>query len=430
MGGSGFVSDRAGERVRDRFGRRAFVRGAGMAALGLPSVAVVLDALAPHTADAALQEVRIGTVTSLTGERAENGKSEQLGAQMAVDEINQAGGVGGKFSLKFVVYDDETKVAIAAASAQKLVGDGVQTMLGTLFSTYDLAINPIIDKGKVVMIVWDNTSPKITLQNPYAFRILYTVPIQGYADAEFMATNLKLSTIATITDNANEGNTATTDRVVNVFTKKFGGKVVAQESFQLGDKDFKAQLTHIKPTAAPCLYISGSVQEVALIAKQCLEIGYKPTYLMGPDSWEDATIFTLAGTEMQQDFHSYYSTVLVSDDPDPDFQKWAKSFRTKYPNWAPGAGALEALSYDAVKVASWALGKAGRYNGDAMRQALMTLVNAPASSGIKGLVTSKSGLTFNSTRDAITPVTIAQLKNNKFTYYAKIQPTPEMAKSY
>jgi branched-chain amino acid transport system substrate-binding protein len=205
---------------------------------------------------------------------------------------------------------------------------------------------------------------------------------------------------------------------------------MARESFQLGDKDFKAQLTRIKPTAAPCLYISGSVQEVALIAKQCLEIGYKPKYLVGPDSWEDATIFKLAGKEMQQDFQSFYSTVLVNDDPDPDFQSWAKRFKAKYPDWESGAGALEALSYDAVKVAAWALAKAGKYNGEAMRQALMTLVNAPSASGIKGLVTSKTGLTFNNTRDAVTPVTIAQLKNNRFVFYTKILPTAETARPY
>lgn len=408
--------------------RRGFLAGAGALALAAPAATLMLDAAETPAAGATLQEVRLGQLVSYTGDLANYGLRCKRGAQMRIDEINQSGGVAGKFRLKYVPYDDESKVEIASAVAQKLVGDRIQMFLSTTASTFDIAINPVIKRGRVLMLVWGNTNPKITIENPYAFRDVYTALTQGYVDAWFMAEKLGQKKIATITDNSNVGNSSTTDRVVEVFTKKYRGAISAKESFQEGDKDFRAQLTRIKATGAECLYIAGFSAETALVAKQCLDVGYKPKYLVGNDSWDDPNMIKLAGKELQQDFQSYFTTALAADDPDPIFQNWAKKFKAKYPGETPST--VEAQGYDAVQIGAWALTKAGKYNGDAMRQALETLVNRPPQDGIKGLIMNPKGLTFNSTHDPIMAITVVQIKNDKFSYVAKINPGTDGTRSY
>lgn len=408
--------------------RRQFLEGGGALALAAPTAFLLLDAAKAPVAGAALQEVRLGQLVSFTGDLANYGLRCKRGAQMRIDEINQSGGVAGKFRLKYVPYDDESKVEIAAAVAQKLAGDRIQMFLSTTASTFDIAINPIIKRNRVLMLVWGNTNPKITLENPYAFRDVYTALTQGYVDAWFMAEKLGQKKIATLTDISNVGNSSTTDRVVEVFTKKYGGAIVAKESFQEGDKDFRAQLTRMKSTGAECLYIAGFSAEATLVAKQCLDVGYKPKYLMGNDSWDDPNMIKLAGKELQQDFQSYFTTALAADDPDPIFQSWANKFKAKYPGETPST--VEAQGYDAVQIGAWALAKAGKYDGEAMRQALETLVKRPPEEGIKGLIMNPKGLTFTSTHDPIMAITVVQIKNDQFSYIAKINPGTDGTRSY
>src|SRR5438132_14079419 len=94
--------------------RRQFLEGGGALALAAPTASLLLDAAKAPVAGATLQEVRLGQLVSFTGDLANYGLRCKRGAQMRIDEINQSGGVAGKFRLKYVPYDDESKVEIAA----------------------------------------------------------------------------------------------------------------------------------------------------------------------------------------------------------------------------------------------------------------------------------------------------------------------------
>lgn len=403
--------------------RRKFLQmvGGGVAAAGAAA------ALKPATANAgtALQEVPFGLVCSVTGPMALLGKKLINGAQMRIDEINAAGGVAKKFRLKLVNEDDEGKPEIAAAMAQKMASAKVQLVMTTSASTLDLAMNPTLKRGKIVMLISNNTNPRITLENEFAFRTCFTNRLEGWGSATFMYNNLKVRNLGIMRDMSNEGHTAIANSVRENFLK-LGGKVGADESYSGmsgAEKDFKPQLGKLKSAGVEAVMCAGYVQEGGLIVKQITEIGFKPKYIIGNNAWEDESLFKIAGKELQQDFESYITTFFASDDPDPDYQAWHKRYKARF-NIDPFA--YDALSYDTTTIGVWALEKAGKYDGDAMRNALMALVG-PKATPLKGLLTAKAGFSYDNNRDAIKPVVVNIIKNNTFSFAANMVPPPGVA---
>ncbi len=399
--------------------RRHFLQivGGGVAAAGAATVFKPCSVTA-----ASLQEVPFGLVCSVTGPMALLGKKLINGAQMRIDEINAAGGVAKKFRLKLVNEDDEGKPEIAAAMAQKMATAGVQVVMTTSASTLDLAMNPIIKRAKILMLISNNTNPRITAENEFAFRTCFTNRLEGWGCAAFLYKNLGVRNLGIMRDMSNEGFTNMADYANKNFVK-LGGKVGADESFSGmsgAEKDFKPQLGKLKLAGVEAVYVAGYVQEGGLIVKQMPEIGFKPKYVMGNNGWEDQSIFGIAGKELQQDFQSYLTTFFASDDPDPDYQAWAKRYRARF-NMDPFA--YDALSYDTTTIGAWALEKAEKYDGDAMRRALMALVG-PKATPLKGLLTAKAGFAYDDRRDAIKPVVIDIIKNNTFSFAANMVPPP------
>ena len=279
---------------------------------------------------------------------------------MAVEEINAAGGVNGQL-LEIIAEDDEGNPEKSVSAYKKLVTkDAVKYIVGSLTSGCTQAITQSAQAQKIVQIAPAATAPAITDAGNYVFRACFIDPFQGTVGGKFAAENLKAKTAAILYDIGNDYSVGLKENFDKEF-ERLGGKIVAQESYNTGDKDFNAQITKIKNVNPDVIYLPDYYGTVALIAKQLRAQGIaKP--IVGADGWDGLT--ENAGEEV---LNGYYSNHYATDSDSPAVQKFVGAFKNKYgkiPN------AFAALGYDSVYMLKDAIAKAGTTDGAAVRNAL------------------------------------------------------------
>ena len=206
-------------------------RLARIAALLLMSTALLISC--------AKQEdvIKIGEYGSLTGTTATFGISTKNGIDMAVEKVNQAGGLLGK-KVVVIVEDDQGKPEEAATAVKKLINqDKVIAILGEVASSRSKAGAPICQAAKIPMVSSASTNPDVTSIGDYIFRVCFIDPFQGTVMAKFCWNTLKVKTAAILTDVKNDYSVGLAEYFKKTF-QQLGGKVVAEESYSEGDIDF------------------------------------------------------------------------------------------------------------------------------------------------------------------------------------------------
>src|SRR5271157_2312832 len=202
--------------------------------------------------------IRIGVIAELTGDMPAVGESCKKAAEMAVKEINDAGGleVGDKkYKVDLFVEDNAGKAEQSASAAQKLITQQkVLAIVGPNATRYAIPASEIAESSKVVLITPWSTNPKTTLDaktdkpKKYVFRACFIDPFQGRVLAKFALDNLKTKKAAVLYDVASEYNKGIAEFFKSTYEEN-GGKIVAFETYTTNDKDFSAQLTKIKKAA-------------------------------------------------------------------------------------------------------------------------------------------------------------------------------------
>src|SRR6266545_7517102 len=144
--------------------------------------------------------IKVGEFASLTGKEATFGTSSHEGTQLAIEEINAAGGVLGK-KLQLLTEDDLTKAGEPATVVNKLISrDGVVAILGEVASSRSLEAAPICQANKIPMISPSSTNPKVTETGDFIFRVCFTDILQGKILASFANKTLHAKKVAVFTD--------------------------------------------------------------------------------------------------------------------------------------------------------------------------------------------------------------------------------------
>ena len=306
-------------------------------------------ALAATAAFAAPKAVKIGGVAPLSGPVAVYGVECKNGIDLAVEEINAAGGINGA-KIVFICEDDEGDAAKSVNAYKKLVSkDKARIVIGSLTSGCTLAITQLAQAQKVLQIAPAATAPAITDAGNFIFRTCFIDPFQGRVGGKFAADNLGCKKAAILYDIGNDYSVGLMENFEKEF-KAQGGSVVAKESYGTGDKDFNAQLTKIKAANPDVVYLPDYYGTVALIAKQLRAQGIN-TPIVGADGWDGLT--ENAGDEV---LNGYYSNHYAEDSTSPAVKKFVSAFQKKY-NKAPNSFA--ALGYDSVYMLKDAMLKAG-----------------------------------------------------------------------
>ena len=349
--------------------------------------------------------ILIGEVGSLTGSEATFGISTRNAIELAIREVNAAGGVKGR-KIDIRVYDNQSKPEEAAQAANRLINqDNVLLILGEVASSNSMAMAEKAQPAKVPMISNASTNPKVTEIGNYIFRVCYIDPFQGYVMAKFAHDNLKMNKVAVLRDLGS----AYSQGLADVFERKFtemGGKIVAGETYTKGSTDFRSQLTAIKRASPDAIYIPGYYNDIGLIARQARELGITAK-LMGGDGWDSEKLFELGGAAVEG---SYFSNHYSPDDPNPRIQKFIADYKAAYGS-VPDA--LAALGYDAAMVAVDAIKRAPSFDRAAIRDAIAATKNFP---GVTGTIT------LDDKRNATKPAVVLEVGKGKTKYVATIAP--------
>lgn len=327
--------------------------------LGILSAAVLALTLA-SCSKAESNSVKIGGIFPLSGQVAVYGVECKNGVDLAIEEINAAGGINGK-PVVLVSEDDEGNPDKTVNAFKKLsTKDGVKVVIGSLTSGCTQAITTLSQASKVVQIAPAATAPAITDAGDFIFRACFIDPFQGTVGGKFAAETLGKKRAAILYDIGNDYSVGLADNFKIAFTKA-GGSIVSEESYATNDKDFNAQLTKIKNANPDVVYLPDYYGTVALIAKQLRAQGIDVP-MVGADGWDGLT--SNAGDEV---LGGYYSNHYAVDSTEPAVKKFVESFRAKY-NKDPNSFA--ALGYDCVYLIRDAIVAAGAEDSIAVRDAL------------------------------------------------------------
>jgi branched-chain amino acid transport system substrate-binding protein len=349
--------------------------------------------------------ILLGEVGSLTGPEATFGISTRNAIELALREVNAAGGVKGK-KVEVRVYDDQSKPEEAANAVTRLINqDQVLLILGEVASTNSIAMANKAQPARVPMISNASTNPKVTEIGDYIFRVCFIDPFQGYVMARFAHDHLKFNKVAVLKDLASDYSQGLAD----VFKRKFtemGGKIVGEETYAKGSTDFRSQLTAIKRSQPDGIYIPGYYTDIGVIARQARELGINAK-LMGGDGWDSEKLFELGGSAVEG---SYFSNHYSPDDPNPRIQKFIADYKAAF-GGVPDS--LAALGYDAAMVAVDAIKRAPSFDRAAIRNAIAATKNFP---GVTGTIT------LDDKRNATKPAVVLEVGKGKTKYVATIAP--------
>jgi branched-chain amino acid transport system substrate-binding protein len=351
-------------------------------------------------------EIIIGEFGSLSGSEATFGISSTNGLKLAVEEMNNGPKLLGK-NIKLITYDDQGKPSEAQTVVQRLIkNDNVVAVIGEVASSRSKAGAPICQQNKIPMITPASTNPEVTAIGDYIFRVCFIDPFQATVVSKFIINTLKLKKVAILKDVKNAYSTGLSDFFEKEF-KNMGGEVVIVQSFQAGDKDFKAQLTAIKAANPEAIFIPAYYTDVNLISIQAREIGITVP-LIGSDGWESEKLTEGKAKDALEG--CFFSTHVSTENPDPSIQNFITKYKAKY-NMMPDA--MSFLAYDAGMILFDAIKRAGSTDPEKVKN---ELAKTKDYSGVTGKIS------INEQRNAIKPAVILEIKGGQFKYKETVQP--------
>lgn len=352
------------------------------------------------------EEIKIGLVTPVTGDTATFGISVRNSVLLWEREVNARGGILGR-NVKIYVEDDKNVPSEAANAVLKLINQTkVLMILGPVTSKCTLAAAPIAQSSRIPLLTPTSTNAAVTPIGDYIFRSCFIDPLQGQVMGKFAVATLKAKTAAMLYDIGNDYSKG----LAESFHKQFeanGGKIVASETYGVGESDFSAQLTKIKRVDPDVLWLPDYYNTVGLITRQARQLGIKKAVFLGVDGWDSAELIPIAGTSIEG---GYFSNHYSDQSTAPMAVAYIKAYRAAY---KANPDALAALAYDACLVVEDAIKRAGKLDRSVLRDALAATKNLQAVCG---------NLTLDPDRNPIKGAVVLQVKDGKFAYITTVNP--------
>jgi branched-chain amino acid transport system substrate-binding protein len=298
------------------------------------------------------EPISVGLSAPMTGNYAEYGNNWKKAMDIAVEKINQKGGIKGR-PLQLVVEDSKSDPKDSAQIAQKFVSDPrIVAELGDFTSTACMAAQPIYDRAGMVQLSPTASHPEFAPKSPWSFGIVGTQAEEGAFMASYTIEKEGKKKIAVLYINNDWGIAAQEQYIKRV--KELGGEIVAVENFFDRDKDFTGVLTKLRGAKPDALYIPSMYNEGALINKQREKLGWNDVAVFGPGSLYSPKLLEIGGSAVEG-LHT--STIFMETDPRPEVQEFIKTFKARNNNVAPNMFA--AVAYDALMILANAIDKAG-----------------------------------------------------------------------
>lgn len=350
----------------------------------------------------------IGGIGPTTGATAIYGTAVKNGAQIAVDEINAAGGINGK-QIEYRFEDDQNDAEKSVNAYNTLKDWGMQMLVGTTTTAPCIAVAGKTASDNMFQITPSASAPDVLSSgNGNIFQVCFTDPNQGIASAQYIAENKLAKKIGIIYDSSDVYSSGIEEKF-EAEAKDKGLQIVSKAAFTADSKtDFGTQLQKAKDAGADLLFLPIYYQEASIILKQADTMGYKPKFF-GVDGMDGILTVENFDTKLAEDV--MLLTPFAADAKDKAVQNFVKTYKEKYKD-TPNQFAAD--SYDAVYALKAAIEESKATTDMSASDMCDALKGAMTKIKMQGLTGGKDGLTWNESGEVTKSPKAVIIKNGAY----------------
>lgn len=350
----------------------------------------------------------IGGIGPTTGATAIYGTAVKNGAQIAVDEINAAGGINGQ-QIEYRFEDDQNDAEKAVNAYNTLKDWGMQMLVGTTTTAPCIAVAGKTASDNLFQITPSASAPSVLSSgNGNIFQVCFTDPNQGIASAQYIAENKLAKKIGIIYDSSDVYSSGIEEKF-EAEAKDKGLQIVSKAAFTADSKtDFGTQLQKAKDAGADLLFLPIYYQEASIILKQADTMGYKPKFF-GVDGMDGILTVENFDTKLAEDV--MLLTPFAADAKDKTVQNFVKTYKEKYKD-TPNQFAAD--SYDAVYALKAAIEESKATTDMSASDMCDALKGAMTKIKMQGLTGGKDGLTWNESGEVTKSPKAVIIKNGAY----------------
>ena len=344
------------------------------------------------------ESIRIGAILPMTGGGAQYGEEVRRGIDIALEEINSAGGVNN-LPIVLELEDSATDPKTATLAFEKLTAKRDIQCIVTEVSGVVLALAPKANIKKVILFNVGAQNPKIRDAGPYTFSNINDASVESKLLAEFAHNQLGTKRVAVLYAEVAYGEGAR-----SVFSEAFqnmGGVITSEVSFPENAMDFRSQIREVKDSKPEVVYLPGLTKDMAKILKQSYEIGFKPQWLSYA-AFEGEDIIKIAGIAAEGVIYS--SVSMNYERASQETKGFIDKYREKY---SSDPGIYCATGYDATILFSRVVAKVGN-DGTKMKDYFLNMSEFIGASGVTKFLPNGA---------VEKPVIFKTVKNQKFVLY-------------
>lgn len=341
--------------------------------------------------------IKIGILFPMTGDAGEYGVKGRKAIELAVEEINNSGGINGQ-NVEAIFEDSKADPSTGVTAIQKLISvDKVSAVVGDIVSSVSIPAAAVAEKNKVIMIAPTSSSPAITQAGAFIYRVWPSDLLEGYAAGNYA--KQKGFKKAVVLHLNNDYGT----QIADIFIKNFETetqKVLGSEAYDPKSTDFRPMLTKIKTLNPDVIYIAGYYEDSGEILKEAKQLGLNVQFI-GATAIEDKKFIEIAGASAEGIVYPL-ATGFDAASQDTTTKKFVDDFKKKFayePSW------VESHCYDAFMLIVNAMKKTGNTDGESIRQYLDSM----------GSYTGVTGeIKFDANGDVQKPIVYKTVKDGKF----------------
>jgi branched-chain amino acid transport system substrate-binding protein len=366
---------------------------------------LLIGLLVPGVAGAA-DTVKIGLLAPLTGFAAADGLSVLNSVQLAVERVNQDGGLLGR-QVELVYYDDRADGKEAVALSRKLIQqDRVAGVVGGSYSTPSRAVAPIFEDEEIPFVAAYAVHPDVTTSGKYCFRNGFLGMVEGKSAGYVSVELLKAKKIALLTSDNDFGRTLAEGFKAYLGDQGKDAQIVFEQTYPFQEKDFKPYLSKVKEANPDILFASGYYFQTGPIVQQARELGLD-IQILGEEGADSPKFLEIAGAAAEG---FVIVTNLDRDDPRPVVQDFLKTFEQRYQIQPDMVGAS---AYDAFMIICDGIRRAGSTDGPAIQQAIA------ATKDYNGLTGVLKG--FTDIGEVVKEVQVQIVKDGRFRHFGVVR---------
>ena len=345
-----------------------------------------------HRPTDGVEPIKIGVVMSQTGFLASPGQSVINGINLCVEEFNAQ---NSENSIELIIEDSKSDPKVGVSAINKLINaDRVKTVIGDLGSPIFLAMAPIAEKNKVVMISPGASNPQVREAGDYIFRIYTSDEFDGKVMATYLLDKKKTKSVALLHFN-NDYGVGLSKAFCNEYIAR-NGVIAFNCTFDENSLDFKEIIIKLKSANVKDVYFIGSPKQDASFLRQAREANFKPN-IYGVLSFEDSEFLH----NSKNTFESVEYTTPYFDIESDNVKM--KEFRTKYiEKYSTQPDLNSALGYDVASILIEAL-KNNDFKSENLKEEIYKIKNFPGLTG---------NTTFDDHGDVIKDVMIKEVRGD------------------